>query len=86
MREQGADLIIIPFDSRFGILPIQEQQQAILELQLRARSANLAGNALPVWDAGQGRMAFIAPMNEHAFFTRINLAWIFQHLNWELSW
>lgn len=86
VREQGIDLIIIPLDDDFGRKTQADQNSAIAELQARASSAGLAGRVVPAWDAGGGRMAFIAPPNWHPFFKSINLAFVIANINRELYW
>jgi len=86
VREQGVDLIIIPLESSFGGKIASEQQEAIAELQLHARSAGLAGAVVPVWDSGGGRMSFIAPQNWHAFFQGLNLHSVAANINKEIYW
>lgn len=44
------------------------------------------GTVVPVWDAGDGRMAFLAPPEAHAFLKGIDLGYVLDHLNGELSW
>jgi len=86
IREQGQDIIIVPLESAFGNKSPQEQQTAVNELQARASSAGLAGIVVPVWDAGGGRMAFIALTQWHPFFNSINLQWVSRNINRELFW
>jgi hypothetical protein len=86
IREQGIDLIIIPLESSFGSMPVQEQQQARFEFQVRANSAGLAGTAVLVWDGGGGRIAFFAPPNLHTFFRSVTLHWVSVNINKTLSW
>jgi hypothetical protein len=86
IREQGIDLIIIPLDQSFGSQSIRDQHHAIQELQVRAQSAGLAGTVVPVWDAGFGRMAFIAPESWHPFFESVSLQWVFANINRKLYW
>lgn len=83
---QGQTLIIIPLESSFGGNPLARQQEINAELQMRASAAGLVGTVVPVWDGGQGRMAFLAPQNWHPFFRSINLQWVATNLNRELSW
>lgn len=86
VREQGVDLIIIPLDHNFGRQSQAQQDQAVTELQMRASTAGLRGTVVPVWDAGSGRMAFIAPRNWHSFFRGIDLRWVAMNINRELYW
>lgn len=68
LRQQGVDLIIIPLESSFGNKTLQDQKAAITELQARASTAGLAGTVVLVWDAGGGRMGYVAVPNWHSFF------------------
>ena len=86
VREQGVDLIIIPLESSFGQKNSSDQQAIVADLQAHASAAGLAGGVVPVWDAGGGRMAFIAPYQWHPFFGSIGLAWVFANLNKEIFW
>lgn len=86
LREQGQDMIIAPLESSFGRASHQDQEQQITALQIAAQSAGLAGKIVPVWDAGSGRMGFIAPTPWHPFFKSINLAIVAKNINKTLSW
>lgn len=86
IREQGIDLIIIPLDSSFGYKTKEDQTQEIAVLQMHANGAGLAGTVVPVWDAGGGRMAFIAPQRWHPFFSSINGLWLASNINKYFSW
>jgi hypothetical protein len=86
IREQGQDMIIVPLDSTFGGKVIHDQQSIASELEARSRAAGLAGQVVPVWDGGQGRMGFLAPNNWHGFFASINLRWVFANINREIYW
>jgi hypothetical protein len=86
LREQGVDLVIIPLEGSFGLKSQSEQLQATGELQVRARSAGLAGTVVPVWDAGNGRMAFLANRNWHAFFESLDMSFVARNLNRQLYW
>lgn len=66
------NVIIVFLDGAFGHKTEQEQQEIHAALQLCARSANLAGNVVPVWLDYSGQMKFRAPHNQHAFFTSIS--------------
>lgn len=85
-REQGVDLIVVPLESSFGRMTSSDQQENIIELQIHARSAGLAGTVVPVWDSGGGRMGFIAPKNWHAFFQGLNLSIVAANINKEIYW
>ena len=60
----------------------QEQQKQIIEaLHISATLAGLAGEVVPVWDAGDKRMAFIAPKGYHPYFKSISLEFVTANLN-----
>lgn len=86
VREQGVDLIIIPLESMFGSQGSSQQNAEIQQLQMRSNAAGLAGTVVPVWDAGSGRMAFIAPTRWHPFFASLSLVQVFQSINKEIKW
>lgn len=86
IREQGIDLIIVPLDSSFGNKTLQDQQDTIDQLQARASAAGLAGTIVPVWDAGRGRMGYVAPPNWHTFFSSIDLVRVSASINREIFW
>ena len=85
IREQGVDLIIIPLQSSFGYKSPTEQREIRATLQLCARSAGLAGTVVPVWDAGGGRMGFLAPQNWHSFFSSLDLLTVASSINRTLT-
>jgi hypothetical protein len=86
INEQGVDLIIIPLDSSFGWKTKQQQSDIKADLQLHANAARLAGTVVPVWDAGGGRMGFLAPTQWHQFFSSINLQFVAANINKSLCW
>jgi hypothetical protein len=86
VKHDNIDLIIVPLDPSFGSRPLIDQQRTTGELQLRARSAGLAGTVVPVWDAGLGRMGYVAPQNWQPFFSSISLQWVWLNVNRELFW
>lgn len=86
IRQQGVDLIITPLSSSFGHKVQADQHAVVSELQVRARSAGLAGTVVPVWDSGGGRMAFIAPRPWHSFFKSLSLMQVAASINKQLSW
>jgi hypothetical protein len=84
IREQGIDLIIVLVDPSFGLKPPGEQQQIVAILQECATKARLAGTVIPVWDAGAGRIGFLAPQNWHSFFSSIDLTFVMTNINHKL--
>jgi len=85
VREQGVDLIIVPLATSFGQKAEREQKEIVAELQIRARSAGMAGTIVPVWSAG-GRTHFIAPHNWHPFFRSLSPMAIEASINKEIYW
>jgi len=79
-------MIIVPLESSFGNRSSDDQQATIADIQKHAIAANLHGLVVPVWDAGSGRMAFIAPHQWHPFFSSLSLQFVFANLNRELYW
>ncbi|MGO4564814.1 hypothetical protein AB4Z52_07035 [Rhizobium sp. 2YAF20] len=86
VREQGQDMIIAALDRSFDSKSSDQQQATVREIEVAAHSAGLAGAACVVWDAGGGRMKFIAPSQWHAFFRSIDLRWVLANQNKSLSW
>ncbi len=86
IREQGQDMIIAPLDDSFNQKSPSQQEAAVRQIQLAARSAGLNGTAVAVWEDSSGRMKFIAPPQWHSFFRSINIGWVLQNVNRSLSW
>lgn len=84
--EQGLNLILVPLDALFRQRPEDDQRRIGAALQAWATTAGMDGVTVPVWDAGDGRMAFLAPVEAHPFLKAIDLAFVLDHLNAELSW
>jgi hypothetical protein len=85
IREQGVDLIIVPLQATFASKSKSAQNEVLSFLQECATSAGLAGAVIPVWDAGGGRMGFLAPPNWHSFFKSITLAFVAANINRKLT-
>lgn len=86
LREQGQDMIVIPLDRSFELKLEQDKNEIIINLQLRARGARLAGLVIPTWDAGGGQLKFIAPQRWHPFFRSLNWTFVQANLNKAISW
>lgn len=86
LREQGQDIIVVPLDRSFELKLEQDKNEIIINLQLHARGAKLAGLVIPVWDAGDGQLKFIAPQQWHAFFRSLNWTFVQANLNTTISW
>lgn len=85
LNEQGQDIIIILVNNNFGYISNSEQNQIKNSLQLCATSAGLKGTVVPVWDAGMGRMGFLAPSAWQNFFMNLNLTFVYSNINRELT-
>lgn len=85
IREQGVDVIIVPLDANFDHQPGSAQQEAMDEIQSHATAAGLAGAVSLVWPSG-GRMKFLAPPSQHAFYRSLNLHMVQRNLNKTISW
>jgi len=85
IREQGQDMIIVPLEDSFRYKSNREQNEIRAALQMCARGAGLAGTVVPVWDAGGGRMGFLAPQLWQPFFSGLDLAWVAANINKTLT-
>lgn len=74
-------MIIIPLNRNFAQKANAEQNEIRQPLQVCARAAGLAGTVVPVWEAGGGRMGFLAPQQWRSFFASINLGIVAPNLN-----
>ncbi|MBI5519227.1 MAG: hypothetical protein HY916_04120 [Desulfovibrio sp.] len=81
LREQGQDMVIVPVSNSFGRKSRSEQADIVDWLQGCASSAGLAGVVVPVWDAGGGRMGFLAPRPWQTFFKSLNLGIVARNIN-----
>ncbi len=86
VRKDGLDLIIVHMSPLFGGKPQAEQRGIVDGLQMQAAKARLAGAVVPVWDAGGGRLAFLAPAAWHPFLKSLTLRSVLKLVNRELSW
>lgn len=86
IQRQGQNMIIVPLDDSFDHKTSSQQQASIAAIQRAAIGARLAGTVVPVWEAADGRMKFIAPRPWHPFFQSIELSWVFANVNKTLSW
>ena len=85
IKVQGVDLIIVFVSPDVGRRSALEQQQVVNALQVCANAAGLAGNAVPVWRDNSGRLGFIAPLNQHAFFRSVTFEYLYGNVNKNLS-
>lgn len=84
-REQGQQVIVVFVDSSFGRKSNSAQNDIRSSLQGCARGAGLAGSVVPVWDAGGGRMGFLAPTNWQNFFRGLSLSTLARNVNKKLT-
>jgi hypothetical protein len=80
------DIVIAPMEPEFARLTQAEQQELIRDLQRRAEAAHLAGPVVPVWEDGDGMMAFIAPPVWHPFLQTWTMLDVWANVNRELYW
>lgn len=66
---QNVNVIIAFFSTNFDRKTPGEQHKIQAQLQFAASQAGLAGNLVPVWRDHFGRMKFIAPPQQHPFFS-----------------
>jgi hypothetical protein len=85
IKVQNVDLIIVFVSPDVGRRSASEQQQVVYALQACATAAHLAGNVVPVWRDTLGRLAFIAPPNQHAFFKSVTFEYLYGNINKKLS-
>jgi len=85
IREQGQDIIIVLVANSFGFKGNTEQNQLRNALQVCASAAGLAGTVVPVWDAGGGRMGFLAPTQWQSCFSGMTLPFVASNINRELT-
>jgi len=78
-------MVIVPLDRSFASKSEADQRSIVGTLQICVRAAGLAGTVVAVWDAGGGRMAFIAPRPWHPFFQSIDLQVVARNLNKTLT-
>lgn len=84
IREQGQDMIIIPVNSSINNKTQNQQNELLDSLQYFANDAGLAGTVCLVWEVG-GRLNFLAPRPWHGFFSSLNMNFIVQNINKNLT-
>lgn len=85
LNVQGQQVIIVVVNSSVGSESNLEQDRIRNSLQLCATNAGLAGTVALVWDAGRGRLAFLAPRPWHPFFQSLTLADVARNINKKLT-
>lgn len=84
-QEQGQQIIVVFVNNQIGHQPSIDQNKMLKLLQRCASTAGLAGTAVAVWDAGGGRMGFLAPPSWHPFFNSISLQDLALNINKKLT-
>ena len=84
IRAQETDLIIVPISADFRHKPAMEQHRIVVALPGHFKAAGMKGEVNSVWDAGEGRMAFVAPQRWKAFLSGINLDHVHASINTEV--
>lgn len=85
LNVQGVNLIVVFVNPNVGQRPAFSQQQLVNALQACAKSAGLAGNVVPVWTDSGGRLNFLAPPNQHAYFKSVTYQYLYGQVNKTLS-
>lgn len=86
VRQEGADLLLIPLDPSFGLQSKTVQDATIAELQKHAAEEDLRGTVIPVWSSGGNHMAFIAQATLRPFLQSIGLTWVNARATRALYW
>ena len=84
-QEQGQQIIVVFVNDQIRYKSSIEQSEVLAFLQQCASAAGLAGTAVAVWDAGGGRMGFLAPQRWHPFFNSITLSYLASNINRKLT-
>jgi len=82
---QNVNVIVVFLDQSFDLKPEAEKHEINATLQVCARGAGLAGNVVPVWQDASGIMKFIAPKNQHPYFTSVSYQQLYIQKNKMLS-
>ena len=82
---QNVNLIVVFVNADLGLRMPIEQQKVLHALQSCASAAGLAGNVVPVWQDSFGRLIFIAPPTQHAFFKSVTFEYLQSSINKTLS-
>jgi hypothetical protein len=75
------DVVIVFLSEAFDRKPEPEKHRIRRALGLCAGSANFAGNVVPVWVDASGRTKFIAPQQQHAFFSGVSYQQLYAQAN-----
>ena len=85
LNELGVPIVIVLLPDSFGQKPLSEKRSLGMQLQACATSTGLPGTVCLVWDAGSGRLGYIAPPGCRAFLDTLDVYWVGAHLNGQLS-
>lgn len=86
LRELKTDLILVPLESAFGTKPRVEQQWLIDRIGKAARDMQMPGVVILVWDRGDGRIGFRAPLSLHSYVKTLSLVEIMSRIDGTLGW
>lgn len=86
VKHDGADLLLAFMNVHFGAADPDTQQAVTAEIQNQAQGARLPGIVIPVWDAGAGRLGFLAPTQWQAYLQTLTLPAVQGMLNRKLLW
>jgi hypothetical protein len=85
LRIQSVDVVIAFLNSSFDHKSHSEQNQMRAALQRCSHNAGLAGNVVLIWQDGFGQFKFIAPPNQHGFFSTANIGELYGQINKRLT-
>lgn len=85
LRHGGQDVIIVPVDRAFGKRTATEQARIHEAFERSARTANIPGTVVLVWDTASGKIAFRAPPAWQEFLKSIDMVYVATALNRSLS-
>jgi hypothetical protein len=85
LQEQDQDMLLFPLSSAFGQKTQADQNASLLELELRARAAGLAGRAAAFWERGN-RTYYLGPDNWRGFLESMSVDDVMANVNQRISW
>lgn len=85
LRIQGVDVVIVFLGLDFDHKSTREQGEAQSVLQLCSKRAGLAGNVVLVWRDAFGKFKFLAPRNQHPYFSTADFPQLYRQVNKRLS-
>jgi hypothetical protein len=82
---QNVNVVIVFLGQTFD-QQTQQQQRAFQDaLQVCASNAGLAGNVVLVWQDSFQRIKFLAPPQQHPYFSTVNYAHLYRQVNTKLA-